>query len=240
MMASDSSTDIAATEHTEATAVQYLYHYNECDRPTQQICPTAGHRTRQQCDAATEHICVGSCLLHWSHAAHLEMGVISQLDHEIQDQIRIPVSLDTLWDSDSGLPVVDKRSPSGCVEAIARCVAAFQRATDATEHNQRNDIADKICSYAHAIASKNNPYLRYYIMDLIHQFIQNRTYDLAIKSVLDGAFAIHHRFWSSVRDERARNSCLNIIEFCRNTLFEEGQELRRKIMAMRSWSGACA
>ena len=213
----------AATEHTEATAVLYLEHYNACDRPTQ------GHRTRTLCDVATEHICIGSCVLHWSHAAHLEMGILFQLDHEIQDRIRMPVSLDTLLASDSGLRSVDKRSPSGCVEAIARCVAAFQRAADATEHSQCDEIAHKICSYAHAIASKISPYRRDYIMELIYQYIENRSYDLAVKSILDKAFLGTPGFL----DARQRQECLTIIEICRNTLNNEGQALRDKLWAMR-------
>jgi hypothetical protein len=225
--AADSSNNGAATEHTEATAVLYLEHYDVCDRPTQ------GHRPRQLCDIATEQICIGSCVLHWSSASQLEMGILSHLDYEIQDRIRMPVSLETLLAIDLRLPVVGRRSPSACVEAIARCVAAFQRATDATEHSPCDEMAAKICSYANAIASKMSPYLRDYIMELIHQYIQNRTYDLAVKNVLDGALLKHHRFWSCISDGRQRNECLNIIEICRNTLNDEGQALRDKLWAVR-------
>lgn len=163
----------------------------------------------------------------------LEMGILSHLDYEIQDRIRMPVSLEAVLANDSGLPLVGRRSPSGCVKAIARCVAAFQRATDATEHSQCDEIVAKICSYANAIASKMLPYLRDYMMELIHQYIQNRTYDLAFKSILDGALLEHHRFWSCVSDGRQRNECLNIIEICRNTLNDEGQALRDKLGAVR-------
>ena len=200
-MAAESSNNSAATEHTQATAVLYLEHYDVCDRPTQ------GHRPRQLCDVAIEHICIGSCVLHWSNASQLEMGMLSQLDYEIQDRIRMPVSLKTLLASDPLVANIEgrRRSPSGCVEAIARCVAAFQRATDATEHSQCDEIAVKICSYANAIASKKSPYLRDYIMELIHQYIQNRTYDLAVKNVLDAALLERHRFWSCVSYGRQRN-----------------------------------
>ena len=130
----------------------------------------------------------------------------------------------------SALPVVGKkRSPSASVEAIARCVAAFQRATEAAEHWLCDEIASKMCSYANAIASKRSPHLRDYVMELIHHYVQNRTYDLAVKSVLDGAFLEHHRFWSCVSDGRQRNACLTIIEICSNTLHDEGQFLRDKI-----------
>ena len=226
-MDADSSNNSAATEHTEATAVLYFEHYDVCDRPTQ------GHRSRQLCDVGTEHICIGSCVLHWSNASQLEMGILTQLDYEIQDRIRMPVSLETLVTSDPKL-LVGGRSPSACIEAIARCVAAFQRATDATEHSRCDEIASKICSYANAIASKKSPYLRDCITTLIHECIQNRTYDLAVKSVLDGALLERHRFWSCVSDGRQRNECLTIIEICRNALNDEGQALRDKMAAVPS------
>ena len=124
-MDADSSNNSAATERTEATTVLYFEHYDVCDRSTR------GHRLRHLSDVATEHICIGSSVLHWSNASDLEMGILAHLDYEIQDPIRMPVSLDTLLARDSALPVVGKRSPSACVEAIARCVAAFQRATEA-------------------------------------------------------------------------------------------------------------
>ena len=59
--------DSAATERTETTAVLYLEHYDVCDRPTR------GH-------VATEHICIGSCVLHWSNASDLEVGIPAHLD----------------------------------------------------------------------------------------------------------------------------------------------------------------
>ena len=230
-MDADSSDNSAATERTETTAVLYFEHYDVCDRSTR------GHRPRHLRDVATEHICIGSCVLHWSNASDLEMGILAHLDYEIQDRIRMPVSLDTLLARDSALPVVGKRSPSGCVEAIARCVAAFQRATEAyamapprpSTSQLCDEIASKICSYANAIASKMLPDLRDDVMELIHHYIQNRTYDLAVKSVLNGALLEHHRFWSCVSDGRQRNACLTIIEICSNTLRDEGQFLRDKI-----------
>ena len=70
------------------------------------------------------------------------------------------------------------------------------------------------------------------INSLIHRYIQNRTYDLAVKNVLDGAFLGSHCFWSGVSDGRQRNECLTIIEICRNTLNDEGQALRDEMAAV--------
>jgi hypothetical protein len=227
-MAADSSCNSVATERTETTAVLYLEHYDVCDRPTR------GHRPRHLRDVATEHICIGSCVLHWSKVSDLKMGILARLDYEIQDRIRLPLSLETLLARDSALPVVRKRSSSACVEAIARCVAAFQHATDATEHRQCDEIANKMRSYANAIANNAAPCLRECVIGLIHRYIQNRTYDLAVKSVLDGALVERHRFWSRVTHERQHNACLNVIEICNSTLRDEGQFLRDKISTTHS------
>ena len=35
-------------------------------------------------DAATEHIRIGPCILHWSQAAKLELGVLKALHSEIE------------------------------------------------------------------------------------------------------------------------------------------------------------
>ena len=131
--------------------------------------------------------------------------------------------------------VVEQKSPSSCVEAIARCVAAFQLANAATEHNQRNDIVHKlcICAYAHTIACKNAPYRRHFIMELIQQYIENRTYDVAVRSVLDRACIEGDRFWSCLPDERQRQGCITIVDIIRNTLADEGEALRHRLWAAR-------
>ena len=127
-----------------------------------------------------------------------------------------------------------QRSPSGYIEAIARCVAAFQHATDAREHHHCEDIVCKIKSYAEALAFKSAPHMRDDIMGLIDQYIRNRTYDLAVRTILDAAWmSERHRFWSCLRDERQRNDCLSIIEICKNTLDDEGRALRSELSAVR-------
>ena len=212
-MDTDGQVPSAATEHPEPTAALFLQHDRACERG----------------DAATEHICIGSCWLHWSNATQLELGILSQLDQAIQDRTHIPVALTTLLDIDSEEPVVEHKSPSSCVEAIARCVAAFQLAAAATEHSECNEITLKLCKYAHTIARKSSPYRRHCIMECIHQYIENRTYDVALRNVLDGTFIDEDRFWSCVRDERQRQGCLTVIEIIRNALTDEADALRHEL-----------
>ena len=141
-------------------------------------------------NSATEHIRIGPCILHWSQVSNLELGVLCNLHHEIQDRIRMPVSFERFLASDcqgDGI-VTQSRSWSGGVEAIARCVAACQNATDATEHSQYNEITAKLCSYATALAQKTSPYLRDRLLALVYEYIQNRTYDLALKKIVNRAW----------------------------------------------------
>ena len=147
------------------------------------------------------------------------------MNHEIQDRARFPVSLATLLDIDSEELVVEPKSLSSCVDAIACCVTAFQSAAAATEHSECNEIAEQICSYAHTIAREHSPYRRHYIMELIHQYTENRTYDVALRNILDLAF-IEGESW-------LREGCLNIIEFIRKTLTDEGNAMRHKLGAAR-------
>ncbi len=115
----------------------------------------------------------------------------------------MPVSFERFFASDcqdDGI-VTQSRSWSGIVEAIARCVAAFQNATDATEHSQCNGIAAKMCSYATALAQRTSPYRREHFPALVYVFIQNRTYDLASKNMVNRVFEdIGDAFWSGLSE----------------------------------------
>ena len=140
------------------------------------------------------------------------MGLLADLDQVIQDRIRIPVSLEALlesdplvayihgqlhsvWEHSESVEALPKMSVAACVEAIECRVEAFQLATDATEHS----LSAEICAYANVIATKKNAHLRHYLMELIHEYIQNRTYVFAVKELWSGSLEEGHRFWSSVR-----------------------------------------
>ena len=182
----------------------------------------------------TEHIGIGPCIFHWSQVAQLELEILAQLDYEIEVRVRLPLSLHALCTHDGSRTAMHKRSPSGYIESIARCVAAFQRATDACEHHQCDDIVCKIKSYAEALAFKSAAHRRSAIMELIREYIRNRTYDLALQFLLDGSLtAERNRFWSCMRDERQRNDCLSIIEICKHNLKDEGSAMRRELAKVR-------
>ena len=162
-----------ATEHTEPNVFLYLEYNDVLDTAELDMLP--GAPCRRVFNAATEHIRIGPCILHWSQVSNLELGVLRNLHHEIQDRSRMPVSFERFLASDcqdDGI-VTQSRSWSGTVEAIARCVAAFQNATDATEHSQCNEIAAKLCAYANDLAQKTLPYLCAHRIALLCEFVLN-------------------------------------------------------------------
>ena len=65
-------------------------------------------------------------------------------------------------------------------------------------------------------------------MKVIYQYIENRTYDCAVKNILDRALVEGH-----VSDERQYQECLTILQISRNTLNHEGQALRYELWKLR-------
>ena len=123
-----------ATEHTEPNVFLYLEYNDVLDTAELDMLP--GAPCPRVFNAATEHIRIGPCLLHWSQLSNLELGVLRNLHHEIQNRNRMPVSFENFLAGDYRTTTFRlSRSWSGTVEAIARCVAAFQKATDAAEHS---------------------------------------------------------------------------------------------------------
>ena len=182
-------------------------------------------------DAATEHICIGPCILHWSQAAKLELGVLKALHIEIETRNRLPVSLFNLFNSTS--PTKSK-SWSGLVEGTARCVAAFQSATDATEHSQCEEIVDKLRAHTTALAQRTSPYLRETFGKLLFEYIQNRTYDLAVKNILNKSFEEDHKsFWSLENLVRQRSECLDLLQILANALSDHARTLRDEMDTLR-------
>ena len=137
------------------------------------------------------------------------------------------------------LSYAPSRSWSGSVEAIARCVAAFQNATDATEHSQCDEIIAKICSYTNGLAQKTSPYLREHLLKLLYDYIENRTYDLALKNIIDeslmGTTEQNRRknLWSCTRVRRQRHECLDLLEICWKAMTSHGETLRNDMASLQ-------
>ena len=198
-------------------------------------------------DAATDDIAVGPCRLRCMKNEH---WMLCKMQEEIELRFRVPVSLKQLLQKyehtrcDAGWgPTMQGKSWSGTIEAISRCIAAFRKATDATEHIQCQDIATKTCDYAIALAHKTPAYCpREDLLALLHQFMENHTYNLAFTHLIHQAFRGEHEpeapFWSLAGGSLASDwpkkwQCLQIIERCTDAIRNQADQLRRQMDAYR-------
>ena len=203
-------------------------------------------------DAATCDIAIGPCRL---RCMNYEREILCKMQDEINRRFRVPVSLPQLLEGYKHTELdaerqrkswiqAQRKSWSGIIEAISRCIAAFQKATDATEHSACEDTANKTRDYAIALAHKTPAYCpREDLLALLHQFMKNRTYNLAFTHLLNQVFRADHEreapFWSLAGGSLAsgrpkKQECLQIIERCTDAIRNQADQLRREMDAYRS------
>ena len=192
-------------------------------------------------DAETCDIAIGPCRL---RCMKYELEILCKMQDEINSRFRVPVSLPQLLEgyNNSGLeavwnPTMQRKSWSGTIEAISRCIAAFQKATDATEHSACEDTANKTCDYAIALAHKTPAYCpREDLLALLYQFMENRTYNLAFTHLLNQVFLSEHErdgpFW--ILAELHKQECLRIIDKCIDAIRNEADHLLREMAEYRA------
>ena len=195
-------------------------------------------------DAETCDIAIGACRL---RCMNYELEILCKMQDEINRRFRVPVSLRQLLEGykhterDAGWnPTMQRKSRSSTIEAISRCIAAFQKATDATEHSACEDTANKICDYAIALAHKTPAYCpREDLLALLHQFMENRTYNLAFTHLLNQLFLSEHErdgpFWILAELELdMKQECLRIINKCMCAIRNQADHLLREMAEYRA------
>ena len=192
-------------------------------------------------DAETCDIAIGPCRL---RCMIYELEILCKMQDEINRRFRVPVSLPQLLEGykhtecDAGWnPSMQRKSWSGIIEAISRCIAAFQKATDATEHSACEDTANKTRDYAIALAHKTPAYCpREDLLALLYQFMENRTYNLAFTHLLNQVFLSEHErdgpFWTLA--ELHKQECLRIIDKCIDAIRNEADHLLREMAEYRA------
>ena len=222
---------IAATEHAnDDNRSCYRAHYRPRGIDATERAATTEVMTTPAFDAATYDIVVGPCRLRCTKNEH---GILCKMHEEIDRRFRVPVSLGQLLQKyehtrrDAGWsPTMQGKSWSGTIEAISRCIAAFQKAIDATEHMQCQDIATKTCDYAIALTHKTPANCGHGdLLALVHQFMKNRTYNLAFTHLLNQALLCEHEgddpFW------------LRITEMCMDAIRNHADHLLRGMEVYR-------
>ena len=225
---------VAATEHAnDDNRSCYRAHYMPRGSDATERAATTEVMTTPAFDAATYDIAVGPCRLRCTKSEH---EILCKMHEEIDRRARMPVSLAQLvqvyeysrrhadWN-----PTMQGKSWSDTIDAISRCIAAFQEATDATEHIECQYIATKTCDYAIALTHKTPAYSSHHhgdLLALVYQFMKNRAYNLAFTHQLNPAILCEHEgdgpFW------------LRITEMCMDALRNHADHLLRDMEVYRS------
>ena len=111
------------------------------------------------------------------------------------------------------------------IESISRCVAAYHRAANEAEHDECDGIVDNIGAYAHALCMRTD--VSDQLLKLLHQWIENRSINMALKVSLERSKA-EFTYWKYVNsEERAR--AVHLVETAIEIVRMNGDELRRSL-----------
>ena len=117
------------------------------------------------------------------------MTLDRDLKRDVIDATHIPLTRDDLARRSAKGP--GKRPPTGglwptTMESISRNVAAYNReASAAADHDKCDQIAASIAAYAHTLRLRT--YRPHDFIKMLHQWIENRSIDVALKRTLKGA-----------------------------------------------------
>lgn len=127
----------------------------------------------------------------------------------------------------------NKHSWSGTTEAISRCVAAYQRAADALEISACEDIMNKLKRHVQALLQKcvPNAYVRQHVMDIIMDYIWNRSCNVALHMLLDDILTSEERLTKQKQQEL--NYALDLLEACAGCLRISGDEILAELSHYR-------
>ena len=136
--------------------------------------------------------------------------------HGIQDRLHLTISWHEIRDHcNRSATEHTPRSWSSTVEAISRCVAAYERAAHATEQSACANIMHTLKSHVQALIQKCFPgaYLRDCALDIIIAYIWNRTCNVAFLMLGDDIC-----FGDISLSQSEINEALELIETCQHCL----------------------
>ena len=119
-----------------------------------------------------------------------------------------------------------KQSWSGNIEAISRCIAAYHRATKASDHK---DIINALKSHVQGLLQKCDPnvYFRATIIEVVLEYIWNRTCNMGLKLFLDEL--LKPRGWTAELSPEDRKYFVDIIEASQECLKTSDEEIRTRL-----------
>ena len=185
-------------------------------------------------------VSIGSVQIRYSASNEPTTRVIELVQSEIHHRLHLYISNDEMRDYCSRSATertntsacwrirdeyYNKNSWSASIEEISRCVAAYQSAAHALENSACEDIMNKLNRHVHALLQKCAPnvYLRLYFMDVITDYIWNRSCNAALHMLLDDILSseeLHTKL-----SQQNLNYALDLLEACAGCLRTSGDEI---------------
>ena len=127
-----------------------------------------------------------------------------------------------------------RKSWSGTIEAISRCVAAYERAANAYEISNCEDIMSKLLRYVQSLLQKcvSNVYLRQHVTSIITDYIWNRCCNVALRMLLDDIVTSGKR--STTSSQQDLNYTVDLLEHCADYLKTYSDEILTELLYYRS------
>ena len=164
--------------------------------------------------------------------------VVAKMQHEIH--CRLHLSKCSMKFTADSLPTIEmgddcsRKSWSGTIEAISRCVAAYERAANAYEISNCEDIMSKLLRYVQSLLQKcvSNVYLRQHVTSIITDYIWNRCCNVALRMLLDDIVTSGKR--STTSSQQDLNYTVDLLEHCADYLKTYSDEILTELLHYRS------
>ena len=169
--------------------------------------------------------------------------VIAKVQHEIHCRLLMHISDETIIEmcdycsdpatEQEGIRGSSPKSWSGTIEAISRCVAAYQKAANAYEISNGEDIMNKLKSYVQALLQKcvPNVYLRQHVASVITDYIWNRSCNVALHMLLDDI--VTSGKCSRTPSQQDLNYTVDLLEHCAGYLKTSYHEILTELLHYR-------
>ena len=125
---------------------------------------------------------------------HLKHETFLALQQIVEQQLHMPVTYESLLLERGDVQRTPNKPWTSVVEGISRCVAAYTRASNATEQFEANAIACEnikkiILDYAQMLKQRipGGAAARSQFATLLHKFIENRAFNMVLRTTVDGA-----------------------------------------------------
>lgn len=156
------------------------------------------------------------------------------LKRDVIDATHIPLTRADLARRSAKGP--GKKPPTGCLwptsmETISRSVSVYNRLASAAEHDDCDEIVDFIGAYAHTL--RRSTHRPNEFINLLHQWIQNRCINVALRKALDGVFTEQTRWERFTPEERVKAT--EILAMSLDIVRESGDMLLSDMYSLRKY-----